>query len=309
MNQTIIYSNYKFDITVGQSQVHIKVFDTVTMNLYEGIVNENEIYVSPINKFAKLLVSALVQEKAFAIKIDKCPDKLKCQLQYKTDFIELEETFSLAQVPNTQAVEYHMRNKISTLESNDVQFEKLIGLLTDQVDKLTEQVAGLVKENQMLKEKIAEQEVVEVTCRPHLTAQSFIKYAPVNNVYLILYTSDLGVHPISPVPYASGFQNMYDGNVDLYLHFNFKRIQIYPSDQSSHSQQLNEFLDKYLAKTKKQIDEIMIRARNSYAYAYFDTLKKYSNYKKIKISVQDAHYNKLAFDAHCKANNIEIEYV
>lgn len=309
MSQTIIYSNYKFDITIDQSKVHIKVFDTVSMDLYEGTVNEQEIYVNPISKFAKMLTGALAQEKDFSIGIDKCPDKLKCHLTYKTDFIELEEIFSLDQVANTQAVEYHMRDKISTLESNDVQIEKLIGLLTAQVDKLTEQVAGLVKENQQLKETMAQREVIEVLCFPP-GQPGILKYVPVNNVYLQLETNQLSVQPISPVPYASGFSSTYSASeiLNKCLNFNFKRICICPCDQNCHSQLLNEFLNNYLLKTKKQIDEIIIRA-GVYAGSYFETLKKYSNYKKIKISVQDAHYDKLHFDLHCKTNNIEIEYV
>lgn len=146
MINTITYSNYKFDIEPKQNQVYIKAFDTVTMELYEGTVYEHEIYVSPINKFCTMLSSALGQEKDFTIGIVRCPDKLKCELKYKTNFIELDEAFSLDQVANTQAIEHFLKNKITELEKRVESFEtKLLDNEKQHKQKISELEAQIDK--------------------------------------------------------------------------------------------------------------------------------------------------------------------
>ena len=57
MNQTICFSDYKFDIELVNTSINIKVFNTTSLDLYEGSVNEAEIYIQPISKFYKMLVS------------------------------------------------------------------------------------------------------------------------------------------------------------------------------------------------------------------------------------------------------------
>ena len=67
MNQTICFSDcsptgadlqcYKFDIELLNTSINIKVFNTTSLELYEGSVNEAEIYIQPISKFYKMLVS------------------------------------------------------------------------------------------------------------------------------------------------------------------------------------------------------------------------------------------------------------
>ncbi len=98
MTHVITYLNYRFDIELGKNQISIKVFDTNTMDLFEGTVNEHEIYINPIDKFEKLLVSALKKHHGFSIEVTKSSDTIKGKLTYKTYFIELDETFSLNKI-------------------------------------------------------------------------------------------------------------------------------------------------------------------------------------------------------------------
>ena len=37
-----MFSNYKFDIELSNTSVNIKVFNTITSEIYNGSVNENE---------------------------------------------------------------------------------------------------------------------------------------------------------------------------------------------------------------------------------------------------------------------------
>jgi hypothetical protein len=82
MNQTICFSDYKFDIELVNTSINIKVFNTTSLDLYEGSVNEAEIYIQPISKFYKMLISGLNKENNFNFEINKLTDKLKCQLNY-----------------------------------------------------------------------------------------------------------------------------------------------------------------------------------------------------------------------------------
>jgi hypothetical protein len=131
MNQTIMYNNYyKFDLKLEQSSVSIKFFDTVSLELFEGLINENHIYNS-IAKFYKMLINALNKEKDFTIKIDKTSTKIKCILLYKNQFIELEEIFSLNRVAN-----YPMQYKITKLEATNKKLEAVKFVMEDKIIKL-----------------------------------------------------------------------------------------------------------------------------------------------------------------------------
>ncbi len=144
MTQSIIYSKYKFDITVGQSSVDIQVFDTTSHNKYAGTVNEHEIYVTPIGKFVKLLTGALENQPDFSIGIVKLPDKLKCQLTYKTDFIELEEIFALDQqacTPEQFEISIGQMERLK-LEQANKQYQAKIAELNARVQALEAEIAA-----------------------------------------------------------------------------------------------------------------------------------------------------------------------
>ncbi len=325
MTHTIIYSNYKFDIILEQTSVTIKVFDTITMNLYEGIVNENEIYVNPICKFVKLLVSALENQPDFSIGITKSNNAFKCQLQYKTAFIELEETFLLTQVSNTQEVEYHMWNKINELESKYENLKQMNLKMSEQFTKLTDCVNSLLNENKELKYKIKQSEVREVVEQVQHGGPVYklFKYVPINDVHMQITDGNqlypfgsISIVPNNPNGYSKWIHGIHSAKneIDVFTCFNINKIIIYDSYRdgtfnTSFQPDKKDFLNAYLNVKKTYVfDEIQITAYSSQARLYFEILRGYNNYKKIKISVQDALYNKLAFDAHCKTNNIEIEY-
>ena len=153
MNQTICFSNcshtgadlqwYKFDIELLNTSINIKVFNTTSLDLYEGSVNEAEIYVQPISKFYKMLVSGLNKENNFNFEINNLTDKLKCQLNYLNEFVDIEEFIILNKKANNKAVEYHLNNKIEVLEK---QVKLLSELLKNTIEhKLDDKIISLSK--------------------------------------------------------------------------------------------------------------------------------------------------------------------
>ena len=116
MNQTICFSDYKFDIELVNTSINIKVFNTTSLDLYEGSVNEAEIYVQPISKFYKMLVNGLNKENNFNFEINNLTDKLKCRLNYLNEFVDIEEFIILHKKANNKAVKYHQQNEINLLK-------------------------------------------------------------------------------------------------------------------------------------------------------------------------------------------------
>ncbi len=127
MEQTFIFANYKFNILLKDTSINIKIQDTNTIEIYEGSVNENDIYIRPISKFNKLLVNALNKISGFNINLVKIDNKIKCKLQYTGDFVEVEEVFLLNQMNDNKIIEYHLRQEIEQLKNkNNLLQEKII---------------------------------------------------------------------------------------------------------------------------------------------------------------------------------------
>jgi len=318
MNQTICFSDcsptgadlqcYKFDIELLNTSINIKVFNTTSLDLYEGSVNEAEIYIQPISKFHKMLVSGLNKENNFNFEINNLTDKLKCRLNYLNEFVDIEEFIILNKKANNKAVEYHLHNEINLLKEQ-------VKLLSEQVNQMNSSVNFLLKENELLKNTIDERETVEI--RGH--------QIPVNNVWLKVngngdnyregwgmdYRCTVEIKPSKILNWFPGVSNLSHTFSSFFPLLNIKKLEIIATnDNNSHNQQLEFFINNYLSTIKHKIlDEIHIRASSGYSSRYFQALQNYNNYKKIIISVQDANYSKLEFDLHCKNNNIQIEYV
>ena len=298
MNQTIYFYDYKFDIELVNTSINIKVFNTTSLDLYEGSVNEAEIYIQPISKFYKMLVSGLNKENNFNFEINNLTDKLKCRLNYLNEFVDIEEFIILNKKANNKAVEYHQQNEINLLKEQ-------VKLLSEQVNQMNSSVNFLLKENELLKNTIEERETVVI----------YGNQIPVNNVWLQVHgdgNNNRCIVNIKPSKILNWFNGAHQMAHDAsYALLNIKKLEIIATnDNGSHNQQLEFFINNYLSTIKHKIlDEIHIRGSNGYSAVYFIALQKYNNYKKIIISVQDVHYDKLAFDLHCKNNNIQIEYV
>lgn len=64
------------------------------MDLYlKVLLINNDIYINPLDKFYKMLSSALESKLGFTFSIESLTDKLKCKLNYTTEFVDLEEIF------------------------------------------------------------------------------------------------------------------------------------------------------------------------------------------------------------------------
>lgn len=314
MNNTIIYDNYNFEILLRETDVKIKICDTLTTDIFECVVNENDTNKHSVSKFYKLLFCGLSKEKDFIFQITKLINKIMCKITYKNDFTDGEYT------------EVFTANKIE--ETQIEKLEKQIKMLSDHINKMDNRFDMLVTENNKLKEKIKTMEIIEV---PHLTHCGYSTQTdiernfPVNNNKMEIFFSNVSVIPNDPIfcPWkyplnilmAEPVQSSYG---ILFAH-QYKKLNIYKinvrADTFCNIDRVFTFLDRYLSFTNCIFEEIEINIEVKEVYAcvnkYISILQKYSNYKKITIKIQNGSYDEKSFANHCKKNNIELiqEYV
>ena len=308
MNQTIYFSDYKFDIELVNTSINIKVFNTTSLDLYEGSVNEAEIYVQPISKFYKMLVSGLNKENNFNFEINNLTDKLKCRLNYLNEFVDIEEFIILNKKANNKAVEYYLNNKIEVLEEKNK-------LLNTQVDSLRTELIQIKSSIQLL-EKYAfliHTYTYTVSCNNgNLQSWSPINYVPINNCTLEINNSGVGISPNNLWHNFTGC-TFYTDYVKNLVPFNPNKIRI-SNNITLYGNEYKEvwgltprinFLTQYLSSKLNVIfDEINIEnTLDDIIYV----LTLFKNYKMICIKKLDgkipSDYNYIK--THCKDNGIQ----
>ena len=82
---TITVDNYKFELELSPPLIKIKLTDTTSYDMDEGTVNEDDIYVKPIQKFYSMIIKSLNKEDKYSIDIISRTDKIICKVIYSCD--------------------------------------------------------------------------------------------------------------------------------------------------------------------------------------------------------------------------------
>ena len=114
--ETIIYDNYTFKIELDTNQIKLNMTDNILMEIYEGIVKEDELYVKPIKKFYSMIIRALNKEPSFNFSIDNRNSKMVCTVSYSTDMVDLEEHIILNKISSSESKELLLVRKVKELE-------------------------------------------------------------------------------------------------------------------------------------------------------------------------------------------------
>jgi hypothetical protein len=322
MTQTIHFSDYKFDITLEPTNININIFNSKTMDLFEGSINQNDIYINPLDKFYKMLSNGLESKPGFTFSIESLTDKLKCKLNYTTEFIDLEEIFVVNKKANNKAVEYHLNNKIEVLEEKNK-------LLNNQIDFLKTELQQLKSSIQLLEKYVfipMTWDHFDFNGTKYLTPRS--SHVPINNCIMVLQQDGIGI--------SAGLNNVFYPNGDFIInplisngcHFSLdntvvlKLAPFNPNKIKITNLRLNssfrniwsgteqhkvgvQFLTQYLSSKQNVIfDEINIEnTSNDIIYV----LTQFKNYKMVSIKKQvekipsDYKY----IETHCKDNGIQ----
>ena len=133
--ETITYDNYTFKIELDKNQIKINMTDNTLMEIYEGTVKEDVLYVKPIKKFYSMIIRSLNKETSFNFSIDNRNSKIVCTVSYSTEMVDMEE--------------YIILNKISASESREL-------LLVRKVKELEQQIINQDSELKLIKSGLSD---------------------------------------------------------------------------------------------------------------------------------------------------------
>ena len=114
--ETITYDNYIFKIELDKNQIKLNMTDNTLMEIYEGSVKEDDLYIKPIKKFHSMIIRSLNKETSFNFSIDNRNSKMVCTVSYSTDMIDLEEHIILNKISATESRELLLVRKVKELE-------------------------------------------------------------------------------------------------------------------------------------------------------------------------------------------------
>ena len=91
---SIIYEKYKFDINLIDKTLHIKLTHTDLLDVYESVINEDDINVKPIKKFYSMIEDSLNKVVNYNLIITDNQTQLICVFYYNTKMVDIEESIT-----------------------------------------------------------------------------------------------------------------------------------------------------------------------------------------------------------------------
>ena len=114
--ETITYDNYTFIIEQEKNQIKVNMTDNTLMEIYEGFVKEDDLYVKPIKKFYSMIIKALNKEQYFTFSVTTQNSKMVCTISYNNDIMEFEEYIILTKLSSSESTEILLVTRIKELE-------------------------------------------------------------------------------------------------------------------------------------------------------------------------------------------------
>ena len=282
--ETITYDNYTFKIEPDTNQIKVNMTDNTLMEIYEGTVKEDDLYVKPIKKFYSMIIRALNKEQNFTFSIDNRNSKMVCTVSYSTDMVDLEEHIILNKISASESRELLLIRRVHELEDLltpvfGYKYDDEVGLKYLKFD-LNSKVLDFRPFNQSLNEN----NTIDLYRMNELFITEFNKF---KNVTEIIFDAIL-----SPVYYTSTTLNINsiitDINITKYIYYKnyghphhinniFDNEQIYlPS--------VTEIKIYILSETKNMLQKINNTQPNQpCAINPFGNLRSLPNLKKIYI--------------------------
>ena len=115
--EIITYDNYTFKIELDTNQIKINMTDNTLIEIYDGIVKEDDINIKPIKKFYSMIIRALNKETSFNFSINNRNSKIVCTVYYSTVMIDLEEQIILNKISANESNELILMRRINELEN------------------------------------------------------------------------------------------------------------------------------------------------------------------------------------------------
>jgi len=113
---TITVDNYKFELELSPPQIKIKLTDTTSYDMYEGIVNEDDIYVKPIQKFYSMIIKSLNKESNYKFTMIDKKTTLICTISYSNEMVDIDEHIKFTKLEDHKTKELILLDRIRDLE-------------------------------------------------------------------------------------------------------------------------------------------------------------------------------------------------
>jgi len=116
LTDIIFVDNYKFELELSPSQIKIKLIDSALYEIYEGFVNEDDIYVKPIQKFYSMIIESLNEESNYKFTINDEKTTFLCTISYSDNMIYIDEHIRLIKIEDHKTKEILLLDRIEYLE-------------------------------------------------------------------------------------------------------------------------------------------------------------------------------------------------
>ena len=113
---TITVDNYKFELELSPPQIKIKLIDTTSYDMYEGTVNEDDIYFKPIQKFYSMIIKSLNKEPNYNFKMNDKKTTLICTFSYSNEMVDIDEHIKFTKLEDHKTKELLLIDRIKYLE-------------------------------------------------------------------------------------------------------------------------------------------------------------------------------------------------
>jgi hypothetical protein len=142
-NETFTYDNYTFEIEHDIKQIKVKLIDNSLMEMYEEIINEENIKIKPIKKFYLIFTRSLNKQESYNISIINQNSKIQCSFSYNNEIIDLEDCFVLNKMTGNNSRELLNSNIKSFDMSTSISiFERCKKYIEQQINDMLTPVFG-----------------------------------------------------------------------------------------------------------------------------------------------------------------------
>lgn len=214
--ETITYDNYTFKIDLDTNQIKLNMTDNTLMEIYEGTVKEDELYVKPIKKFYSMIIRSLNKEPSFNFAIDNRNSKMVCTVSYSTDMVDIEEHIILNKISSSESRELLLMQRINELEN---MLTPIFG-----INVKTGEYIKFKLDSKVLDFRIFNLEFYMDTCNKYeLFNTSVFELLKFTNVKKIIYDTKLS--PIYYLCIENDINNIY-GRGNYYLRYiNYSAVE------------------------------------------------------------------------------------
>ena len=115
--ETIIYDKYTIKIELYNEQIKLNITDNTFLEIYEGIINEGDTNIKPINKFYSMIIKSLNKEQFYNFNITYQESVIFCNISYNDNMFNLDEHIFLNKISASESSELMLVRKINELKN------------------------------------------------------------------------------------------------------------------------------------------------------------------------------------------------